>query len=645
MNKRFFGLHIDLHATQEDTQLGKNVNEKLVETLIETGKPDFIQYDCKGHVGFLAYPESKVSVCAGDNGKNIQKDSIRIYRDVTRRYGVDLLMHFSGIWDMQAMKEHPEWAALDREGKPIEGFSSLWGDYCEKRMIPQMKEIIDKYDVDGFWVDGECWALQFDYCEEAKKIFTQRYGNVAIPSRPGEPLFKEWGDVHRDQFFVYLKKWMDAIHAYKPGIMLISNWLYTNFLMEDPRRLEVDQVSGDFDPVYSTYAAEFSARIMEMNRIPWDLMSWSAVWIHANDSTYPKGISQILQEAAVCLSHGGGYQLYLHPDRHGGIAEYFIRMFGEVSKFCHARKEYCFESDTIAQIGILADNTTHYHSSDTPGNCHAVNAMLNARGALEMFTSAGFSCDIIPEFAIAEKAPEYPVLIVPESDCMTRETIDAIKDKLAAGGRVIMIGVECCRRFLAEYGIKTSVVEVPPKSFIHCNGEYILIKKNRLEFSGEYQTLFRYAPCYVAEENELHDIVVEYALGGGVLICIGANLASEYALLRQHVAYQLAEQLAERIFVPLVKIEKNPHAELVLRRKNNKRYMNVINAIKLTTQNTHQSPGYYTCARNTPLCDIEISIHDDSVSAVTVHPENYRLPVIGGRLRLPKLEYHCVIEF
>ncbi len=30
--------------------------------------------------------------------------------------------------------------------------------YDDELMIPQMIELIDNYDVDGFWVDGENWA-------------------------------------------------------------------------------------------------------------------------------------------------------------------------------------------------------------------------------------------------------------------------------------------------------------------------------------------------------------------------------------------------------------------------------------------------------------------------------------------------------
>ena len=57
---RFFGLHFDLHAGPNDRELGAQVTEELVERIIREARPDYIQYDCKGHGGWLAYPNGIV---------------------------------------------------------------------------------------------------------------------------------------------------------------------------------------------------------------------------------------------------------------------------------------------------------------------------------------------------------------------------------------------------------------------------------------------------------------------------------------------------------------------------------------------------------------------------------------------------------
>jgi hypothetical protein len=46
----FFGIHLDLHPAKDDTVLGHDVTESMIESFLASVKPDYVQYDCKGHV-------------------------------------------------------------------------------------------------------------------------------------------------------------------------------------------------------------------------------------------------------------------------------------------------------------------------------------------------------------------------------------------------------------------------------------------------------------------------------------------------------------------------------------------------------------------------------------------------------------------
>ncbi len=52
----FFGLHFDLHPSDSDTALGADMTEDMVARLLARVKPDYVQYDCKGHAGWAGYP-------------------------------------------------------------------------------------------------------------------------------------------------------------------------------------------------------------------------------------------------------------------------------------------------------------------------------------------------------------------------------------------------------------------------------------------------------------------------------------------------------------------------------------------------------------------------------------------------------------
>ena len=95
----YFGLHFDFHAGPDCNEVGKNVDESMVNNLIDRVKPDFIQVDCKGHPGYSSYP-TKV----GNPVPGFVRDQLKIWRKVTASRGVSLYLHYSGVWDSRIMK-------------------------------------------------------------------------------------------------------------------------------------------------------------------------------------------------------------------------------------------------------------------------------------------------------------------------------------------------------------------------------------------------------------------------------------------------------------------------------------------------------------------------------------------------------------
>lgn len=84
----YFGLHFDLHPNQHDTVLGRDVSDQMVDNLLTRVKPDFVQYDCKGHPGYLGY-QSKVSTPA----PGIIHDSLETWRRATALHGSQSSSH------------------------------------------------------------------------------------------------------------------------------------------------------------------------------------------------------------------------------------------------------------------------------------------------------------------------------------------------------------------------------------------------------------------------------------------------------------------------------------------------------------------------------------------------------------------------
>ena len=107
----FFGIHYDLHAGESDTELGAELTEEHLEERLNAVDPDWIQCDCKGHPGWTSWPTE-----VGSTSPGVVKDSLRIHRDVTKKLGIKLGMHYSDVWDGRAIELHPEWARMNAVG-------------------------------------------------------------------------------------------------------------------------------------------------------------------------------------------------------------------------------------------------------------------------------------------------------------------------------------------------------------------------------------------------------------------------------------------------------------------------------------------------------------------------------------------------
>ena len=308
----FFGLHYDLHPNMNDTELGRlTTYEHIKEELLKV-QPDFVQYDCKGHPGVTGYP-TKI----GTASPGIVNDALKIWREVTKDLGIPLSVHYSGIWDDAVLREHPEWARIGPDGTPSKQHCSPLSGYTTEFMIPQLIEVIDNYDVDGFWIDGENWASHPDYSDAAKERFTKETGIAEYPTEPGQPYWREWADFHRGLFVEHVATIADAVHERKPTCLVCSNWMYS-VRQPDEVSVPVDYLSGDFSPSFGVERAMPEARFLDSRGKPWDLMAWS-FFRTGGELWTMKSPAHLCQEVSEVMANGGAVFIYNQPQRSGHL--------------------------------------------------------------------------------------------------------------------------------------------------------------------------------------------------------------------------------------------------------------------------------------------------------------------------------------
>jgi Alpha-L-fucosidase len=444
----FFGMHYDLHAIDTDKALGAELSEAHLEERLLEIMPDWIQCDCKGHPGYTSWPTS-----VGTPAPGLIKDSLAIYRNVTKKLGIKLGVHYSGVIDKLMIKEHPEWAVVDCNGKKNERSTCLLSDYLDKLMIPQMLEVIDKYDVDGFWVDGDNWGAEICWCERCTTAFTAQSGIKEIPNIADDKHWDQWLAFHRNLFLEYVRKYADAVHQHKPDCMVCSNWLYT-MRHPDEITLPVDYLSGDFTANWGGNRAAMEGRILDSRNMPWDLMAWGYTRNFLFIETSPfclKTATHLCQEVAEAIALGGGVMIYLMPQRTGWHSQADNNVMKKVAEFCRARQEYCFKSETVPQVALL-HLAESYYKNNTP-LFNLGDAVQPVEGALHAMQELHRGVDILTTKDAIDRIDQYKLVILPEQSCISDEMLASLLDYIKAGGNVLATGNTLAHDYGEFFGV------------------------------------------------------------------------------------------------------------------------------------------------------------------------------------------------
>ncbi len=458
----YFGFHHDLHVTPEDTVVGTRC-EDLVAMLRLAGA-EFVQTDSKGHPGYTSW----YSATPEANGApGVAQDALAQWRAATRALGIPLHAHYSGIWDAAAGAKHPDWCIRNADGSPAPYTYQGWstapgvlmcprGPYVDELLIPQLLEMIDRYDVDGFWVDGDIWAMQPCYCPRCRRAYVEETGDEP-PTEESDPRWARWWDFSRRGFEAYVTRYCDAVHRHKPAVLITSAWLQT-FKHPGAPTAPTDWISGDNFDVWGLDSSRAQARFISTRGKPWDLMLWDFYSAHGGGATSPhvtKPVQMLLQEAAVVTALGGSVQVCDAPWapcglRTGQHVPWRMRRLREMSRFVKVRRALCRDTETVPQVAVLH---SEYHTRATvTGHKFLWNIDTGAvEGAVYGVLENHYGVDVLDEWALLPRMAEFPVIVAPEQHAMSDEMVDALKAYVAGGGKLLLTGAAALERFGTEF--------------------------------------------------------------------------------------------------------------------------------------------------------------------------------------------------
>ncbi|HET7178217.1 MAG TPA: hypothetical protein VFI14_00765 [Chryseosolibacter sp.] len=621
--------------------MGKTLTEEMVDSLLTKARPDFIQVDCKGHPGVSSYP-TKV----GQQAASYDKDPLALIRKVTQEHHVALYVHYSGVQDHQYVKLHPEQARFTPKGKSDETNASLWGTYADDLLIPQMKELIGKYHIDGAWIDGECWSVRPDYQPLALKEFTTKTGITQIPHSPKDAHYKDFVEFNRKKFISYLDHYTRVLHAYNPQFQICSNWAYSS-MMPEPITVGLDFLSGDFDPKNSLNTAAWQSRCLSGQGMPWDLMAWSFTvdWSGKNMPRNPKTALQLCQEGAEVFAMGGGFQVYFKQNADISFQPAGFDIMKDIADFVLPRRAFCHKAVPIPQIALFYStagwkNETNsvYSSSGTSEIQSILYALLDGQNAV----------DVLKTHQLTGRLKEYPVVVVPEWEYIEPEALTMLKSYAMNGGNLLVIGAKATKLFDDVLGIQAEDKGIAQsKNYLGYDGRLaqlntavrsITSSSSARPLASMYSTTdFRFPSGVVATITNV---------GKGKIAAVYADLGETYRASTSPVVRDFLSGILETLFPdPLVKVDGSNRVHVMPTMKDGRLMVNLVN-----TSGDHSNPTYAGFDEIPPLHDLRVSVKlEKKPSTAILQPGavECQMTYANGRaiVKIPELKIHSVIEF
>ncbi|MBO5223271.1 MAG: hypothetical protein J6C23_02000, partial [Clostridia bacterium] len=177
----------------------------------------------------------------------------------------------------------------------------------------------------------------------------------------------------------------------------------------------------------------------------WDIMSWG--FNHGDKSD--KSAVQLIQEASVVMSNGGGFQIYDTQNRDGSARKIDGKRLEIISNFVKERK-FLFNKKPFADFGVLFDSDDFYAKSKifNAGGClNPIIGMVNA------LLDVGRTVNIL----LSTQEDEYKnhkALVVAQLDKMSDERIEKLITYAKNGGNLLVVGEDASIRFLDKTGGK-----------------------------------------------------------------------------------------------------------------------------------------------------------------------------------------------
>jgi hypothetical protein len=421
---------------------------------------DFFSFFAGGYV--TTYPTrlefQRVSPWLG--GRDLTGEIIQ----AAHRHGIKAVpMLDLGMLPESAFKAHPEWAAVDAQGKPVlraDGLyaSCIMAGYVQDYSREMVAEILSRYDVDGMKFGGASYGFTHDpcYCAACRKAYADATGKEIPMARDwNSPAWREFIRWRTMQTARVVQHLVDIVHSIRPSLPVMGNstdfgdpaWTITSSLdieqltqIQDAVQVEVQNRARNAQPQatadwqYLRWPAETTRHLTSVSGKPiWVVASYFYAWPWRRIAV---PVAEQKVYLAQIAAHGGNPMVNLsggppavHEDKRG------FRAMEELYGFIRKHRDLYEGDESAAEVALVYDHDTLMLYGNDDADTRVVQEF---RGIEEALDQAHVPFDIISTRTLTSQTlARYRALVLPNAAWLADGAVEALGDYVKRGGGLV----------------------------------------------------------------------------------------------------------------------------------------------------------------------------------------------------------------
>lgn len=653
--------------------------KKFIENIKKTGV-NTVTIEAKCGMGYTYYPSKY-----GFTHPKLESDYFGERLKLLKENGFKVIAYFSlGVDGVNCIGHEDyvkSWCTEKKDELDSIAMLNLNSSVYNEIVLPQMREVLENYEIDAFWMDifsnDPYWGVNED--SYTKKLYHEWLKNARFEK---DTSYAEFQIRHTEDL---RKKIADDLVEYRDTVPFAINSSYRYARKEG---IVTDYLSRDAvethcgNPLEGSYVSRFFATTDYSSYIDIPVCNDWGKW------NYKK--SDVLLREALCILTGGSTVNVYDPLYSTGMYDddRCSRISGVVSEvkkrepwFKAGRPDpevylfACSESDEFNSVNFVAKSDGA--QTDMVDQLNLSFVVQAHQVAANVLATEGYNYGACSELGLAKACAKEStkVIICPFTPVVSDETYEELKAFVERGGILVLAG-QIAPRLQELCGIKSSSVSDAKMCYMRVE-EALLggftdqlpvpILTERIDCEIEQGTVLaktgpvRYEKHY--DENYIwgypepsyeYDCVgiLKTELGKGSILYFGFHLFEAYA---RSPSFDLIHALEQSLRVCGFNSEfynkDNLHLEISKWGNEQDHWLHIVNMSNLYEKlDNGQSNKMNPARRISKLRSVRIHSRSSRPSEVRLQPENVALDVFGGDMsgewyvEIPELLVHQVLE-